>query len=161
AHRPDRQLRRYMRWNSDRTVSVHAIDDDRELLRLPPAPSPADYGIFSPDGSWLAVKYHDRVLRVWSLASRTERLVVRDVGSFALTEDTRRLIAGRTEGHLQPFDLPSGHEAGRQPIGDRPGALAVHPKEPVFLLSGLRRRGIDIRRVSDGSLTRRLDVPEM
>src|SRR6185436_13634060 len=66
--RPDRQLTRYMRWNSDHTVSVHAIDDDAELLRLPPAVSFADYGVFSPDGSWLAVKYHDAELRVWSLS---------------------------------------------------------------------------------------------
>jgi WD40 repeat protein len=150
-----------MRWNSDHTVSVHGIDDDAELLRLPPAPSFADYGIFSPDGSWMAVKYHDRALRVWSLSSRTERLVVRDIELFAFTPDSRRLIASRSHGHLQLFDLASGREAARQPIGDFPGALAVHPTEPYFLTSGLGRRGIEIRRVDDGSVARRLDVPEM
>src|SRR6185436_4196012 len=29
--RPDRQLTRYMRWNPDHTISVHAISDDAEL----------------------------------------------------------------------------------------------------------------------------------
>jgi WD40 repeat protein len=159
--RPDRQLQRYMRWNSDHTVSVHSIDDDAELLRLPPAPTFADYGVFSRDGSWLAVKYHDSVLRVWSLSSRTERLVVRDIALFAFTPDSRRLIATRAEGHFQLFDLASGREAARQRIGDVPGALAVHPQEPFFLLSGYGRRGIEIRRFDDGSLARRLEVPEM
>ena len=159
--RPDRHLTRYMRWNSDNSVSVHAIGDDTELLRLPPASTYADYGVFSPDGSWLAVKYHDSVLRVWSLSSRTQRLVVRDIALFAFTPDSLRLIASRTEGHLQLFDLASGREAARQSIGDVPGALAVHPKEPFFLLSVNGRKGIEIRRIGDGSLARRLDVPEM
>jgi serine/threonine protein kinase len=112
ASRPDRQLGRYMRWNADHTISIHAIDDDTELLRLPPVPTLADYGVFSADGSWLAVKYHDNVLVVWNLSSRTQRLAVRDIGLFAFTPDSRRLIAVRTEGHLQLFDLASGREAG-------------------------------------------------
>jgi len=161
ASRPDRQLRRYMRWNSDHTVSVHSIDDDAELLRLPPAATLADYGAFSADGSWLAVKYHDNVLRVWSLSSRRERLAIRDVALFAFTPDSRRLIASRSEGHLQIFDLESGREVARRAIGRSPGALAVHPKEPVFLTSGYARSGIEIRRVDDGTLARRLDAPEM
>jgi serine/threonine protein kinase len=159
--RPDRHLTRYMRWNSDRSVSVHSIGDDAELLRLPPTDTLADYGAFSSDGSWLAVKYHDNVLRVWSLSSRTQRLAVRDIALFAFTPDSLRLIASRSDGHLQLFDLASGREAAHQPIGDVPGALAVHPKEPFFLLSGYGRKGIEIRRVGDGSLARTLDVPEM
>jgi len=150
-----------MRWNSDHTVSVHSIDDDAELLRLPPAATLADFGAFSTDGSWLAVKYHDSVLRVWNLTSRTQLLVIRDIALFAFTPDSRRLIAVRTEGHIQLFDLTSGREAARQRIDGFPGALAVHPKEPFFLTSGLGRRGIEIRRVDDGSVARRLDVPEM
>src|SRR6185369_2841988 len=108
-----------------------------------------------------AVKYHDNVLRVWNLSSRTQLLAIRDIALFAFTPDSRRLIASRTEGHLQLFDLASGRETARRPIGGVPGALAVHPKEPVFLMSGYGRRGIEIRSVDDGSLTRRLDVPEM
>ncbi len=161
ASRPDGRLERYMRWNSDHTVSIHSIDDDAELLRLPPAPTPADYGAFSPDGTWLAVKYHDNEVGLWSLSSRAERLVVRDVALFAFTRDSRRLIVGGSDGHLQLFDLSSGRRAARQPIGDFPGALAVHPTEPVFLTSGVGRRGIEIRRVDDGSVARRLEVPEM
>jgi WD40 repeat protein len=161
ASRPDRQLRRYMRWNSDHTVSVHSIGDDAELLRLPPAGTLADFGAFSPDGSWLAVKYHDNVLRVWNLSSRTQRLEVRDIALFAFSPDSRRLIANRSGGRLQLFDLASGREAAHQPIGGFPGALAVHPKEPFFLTSGFGSREIEIRRVDDGSLARRLDVPEM
>ena len=159
--RPDQQLTRYMKWNSDHTVSVHAIDNDAEILRLAPSASRADYGVFSPDGSWLAVKYHDNVLRVWSLSSRTQLLAVRDIAQFAFTLDSRRLIASRTEGHLQLYDLASGREAARQSIGEVPGALAVHPKDAVFLLSDYGRREIEIRNVGDGSLARRLDVPEM
>ncbi|HEX4824323.1 MAG TPA: WD40 repeat domain-containing serine/threonine-protein kinase [Candidatus Polarisedimenticolaceae bacterium] len=161
ASRPDRQLRRYMRWNSDRTVSVHSIENDAELLRLPPAGSPADFGTFSPDGSWLAVKYRDNVLGVWNLSAHTQSLVVGNIALFAFTPDSRRLIAARTEGHLQVFDLASGRESARQPLGYVPGALAVHPTEPIFLISGLGRRGIEIRRLEDGTLVRRLDAPEM
>jgi serine/threonine protein kinase/WD40 repeat protein len=162
ASRPDRQLRRYMRWNSDHTVSVHSIDDDAELLRLPSTATLVDFGLFSPDGSWLAVKHHDNELHVWNLSSRTERLVIRNIALFAFTPDSRRLIADRSEGHVELFDLASGREAGRQTIGGGiPGALAVHPTEPFFLTSGVGRREIEIRRVDDGSLARRLDVPEM
>jgi serine/threonine protein kinase/WD40 repeat protein len=161
ASRPDCQLKRYMRWNSDHTVSVHSLDDDAALLRLPPVPTAADFGAFSPDGSWLAVKYHDGEVRVWSLLSRTQRLVVGNVALFAFTPDSGRLIASRSEGHLELFDLASGREVARRAIGGSPGALAVHPKEPVLLISGYGRRGIEIRRVADGSLVRRVDVPEM
>ena len=159
--RPDRHLTRYMRGNSDHSISVQSIGDDAELLRLPPAGTYADYGVFSPDGAWLAVKYHDSVLRVWNLSSRTERLVVRDIALFDFTPDSLRLIASRTEGHVEIFDLASGCEAARQPIGYIPGALAAHPHEPFFLLADYGRKGIEIRRVGDGSLARRLDVPEM
>jgi serine/threonine protein kinase len=161
ASRPDRQLRRYMRWNADHSVSVHSMENDAELMRLPAVAGFADYGAFSPDGLWLAVKYHDGVLRVFSLPTRAERLVIRDIALFAFTPDSRRLIADRTEGRLELFDLESGREAAHQSTFEVPGALAVHPKEPFFLTSGFAHKGIEIRRVDDGSVARRLEVPEM
>jgi len=159
--RPDRLLTRYMRRNADHSVSVHAIGDDKELLRLPRAAAPADYGIFSPDGTWLAVKYRDDVLRVWSLSSRTQRLEVEHIVSFAFAPDSRRFAATATEGRLRLFDLPSGHEALRRWIGDMTGTLAFHPKEPLFLVSSYGSKRIEIRRAADGSLDRALQVPEM
>lgn len=161
ASRPDHSLKRYMRWNSDHTISVHSIEDDAELLRLPPTAALADFGTFAPDGSWLAVKYHDNVLRVWNLSSRTQRLAIPDIALFAFTPDSQRLIATRTQGQLQLFDLASGREAARQRFGGMPGALAVHPSEPVFLMSRYGSKGIEIRHVGDGSLARRVNVPEM
>ena len=165
--RPDRLLKRYMTRNSDGTVSVHAIDDDAELLRLPRVAgvadtgTAADFGLFSPDGSWLAVKYHDRTLRVWSLFSRTSIVVVENVGAFAFTLDSRRLIANSLEGHVHLFDLASGRETGRQPVGDLTSVLSIHPTEPLFLVTDYGRRRIEIRHVEDGSLARSLEVPEM
>lgn len=159
--RPDRRLSRYMRRNPDRTVSIHSIGDDAELLRLPPAPVVADYGVFSPDGSWLAVKYHDDVLRVWSLSSRTQRLTVEHIVSFAFTPDSRRFAATVSDGRLQLFDLASGREAVHRPIGDMTGTIAFHPTEPLFLVSAHGSTRIEIRRVDDGSLDRVLHVPEM
>jgi serine/threonine protein kinase len=159
---PDSLLRRYMRRQPDGSVTVHSLTDDAEVLRLPATGAVADHGLFSPDGAWLAVVYHDRTARLWNLSTRAPRLVLNDIQVFAFAPDSRCVVATHARGLVQLFDLPSGRETGRQHVeASTNPVLAFHPSEPLFLLSGFHRGRIEIRRVEDGSLDRSIEVPEM
>jgi WD40 repeat protein/serine/threonine protein kinase len=161
--RPDAQLRRYSRRNSDGTVSILTMEDDAELVRLPRVRVQADFGIFSPDGLWLAVKYGDEELRAWNLAARTNILVVKSVwgSAFAFSPDSRRIVLGSSDGYVHVFDLMSGREASRQPARPFADNVAVHPTDPFFLTSAEKQTQLDIRRLDDGGVYRTLNLPAM
>lgn len=159
--RPDTRLRQYSTPNADGSVSVHQIEDDTEVVRLPSLQVGADFGVFSPDASRLAVKYADGELRVWNLAARTNLLVVRGVQGFGFSPDNRWLVAGCSEGHIHRVDLKLGREMGQETgrtVGDE---LGFHPSESFYLTAGERPTQIQIRRLNDGGVFRTLDVPEM
>jgi serine/threonine protein kinase len=169
ASQPDRLLRSYVRGYPDGTVSVHAIEDDSEIARLPGVGKPFATGELSPDGTWLAVKYLDSGMRVWRLKTRESPLVIANVDTFVFTPDSRRLIATCGGDSVRIFDVSSGRELFRQSTGSRDGLMpggvrrhvALHPTEPIFMISGNGWRKIEIRRVSDGALQRYVSVPEM
>lgn len=157
---PDARLERYVMRNLDGTVSVHSVTDDSELLRLPSQGIVASFGIFSPDGLALAVRYDDMRLRVWDLASRAVRLTLGDVRSLAFTPDSRTVVALTVKGDVYLLDAASGRETARVHVPDA-FSLAVHPTEPLFAVWGNGSPAIEFRRVQDGRLHRRVNVPPM
>lgn len=105
----------------------------------------------------------DQELRVWNLSARTDRLVVKAVRSlsFGFAPDSSQLVASCSEGHVHLFHLTSGREVSRKQVGPLTDVLAVHPTQPLVLVSGYARGEIEIRRADDGAFDRRLDVPAM
>ena len=158
---PDQRLERYARANTDGSISIHAMRDDVELLRLPPVGISAEGGVFSPDGSWLAVEYRGEELRVWNLASRSSRSLVTTLKAVRFTKDSARIIAN-SETHVHLFDLKSGRELWRRPVArSSDNWLAIHPSGSLFVAPTYGSRKIEIRRTEDGSVYRTLDAPEM
>jgi serine/threonine protein kinase/WD40 repeat protein len=158
---PDATLRRYARAEADGTITIHAIDTDALLMKLPAVRVPADVGIFSPDGRWLAVDYHDGQLRLWDLRSRTERLLVDGVGAYRFTPDSRRLVArSERRGHL--IDLATGRESSWPESGRFDDATpATHPALPIFVTTSIGSREIVVRDSRNGLPLRRVAVPAL
>jgi len=158
---PDAALRRYARAHADGSITIHAIDGGAELIRLPPVRVPADIGLFSPDGRWLAVDYHDEQLRLWDLTNRTQRLLLDHVGAFRFTPDSRRLVA-RSEKRAHLFDLAGGSGRSWPDPGPFTDAWpATHPSEPVLFTTSLGNREIRIRDSRSGAEQRRIPVPAL
>jgi serine/threonine protein kinase/WD40 repeat protein len=157
---PDSSLRRYAWRHDDGSMSIHAIENDAELVRLPGLGVVTDFSAFSPDGSWLGVRYHDGSLRAWHLRSRTSRMVCARAEKFVFAPDSGTMIATCSDGGIYLFDLASG----RKTIRSRSTSieiLAVHPTKPLFLTSSYGQGTIEIRRTGDGSLVRDAVVPPM
>jgi serine/threonine protein kinase/WD40 repeat protein len=158
---PDARLERYAMRNVDGSVSILALADDAELLQLPSMGSMAAFAVFSPDGLSLAVRYNDLVLRVWDLRTRTVRVTLPGIQTLAFAPHERRLLALGEDGHVHIVDLASGRSLARVRAPDDAYALAIHPIEPLFATWGYRAHGIEFRRLADGRLERRVDVPAM
>jgi WD40 repeat protein len=157
---PDPRMTRYVMRNRDGSVSVHSLKDDKELVRLPSVGGLANFGIFSPDGATLAVRYESRQLRLWDLASRETRVTLEGVVTVAFTPDSRTALA-LTDENVHLLEIDSGREVARVSTPAGAPSLAIHPREPLFAVWGWGKRGIEVHRLQDGQLLRRVDVPEM
>jgi serine/threonine protein kinase/WD40 repeat protein len=158
---PDARLERYVMRNLDGSVSVHSLATDAELLRLPSGGVTAAFAVFTPDGRVLAVRYDDLELRLWDLDSRTVRARVPGIRSLSFTPDSRRLLALSVEGLVHLVDVPSGREVSRFKAPEGAPALTAHPTEPLFAAWGYGGSELELRRVQDGRLLRRVPVPAM
>jgi serine/threonine protein kinase/WD40 repeat protein len=159
--RPDVTLRRYSRQNADGTLSVHSTENDVELVRLPRLHVRADYGIFSPDGAWLGVKYEDQQLRVWHLTTVTNFIVADGVRDFAFTADGRHITAGCSTAQLVLRNLKTGLESWRQTLPFAPHTVACHPVEPLVLIGAEGRTQVDVRRLEDGEVAQTFTLPPL
>ncbi len=158
---PDTRLTRFARAHADGSISIHAIDDDSELMRLPPLSVSAEWGVFSPDGAWLAVVYHDHQLRLWNLAEKRSRRLVEGAGTCQFTPDGKALVAS-SPGRSSVFPLGGGdgvHAVVSGPVSD--ATAAVHPAEPLFFIPDPGSAQLAIRRTKDGALARSLPLPAL
>ena len=156
----DAPLERYARVNQDGSVSIHKVADDAELLRLSSSVL-GGFGAFSPDGRWMATNSTGGELRLWDLATRSGRPLLRGVVNYVFTPDSRRLIAV-SGAHLHLFEVTTGREVRVQrALRSPPALVAAHPTEPLFLVADDGSRQLEIRRTDDGALVRRLSVPEL
>jgi serine/threonine protein kinase/WD40 repeat protein len=158
---PDANLRRYARRNSDGTISILAVEDDAELIRLPRIRVPADSGGFSPDGAWHAVKYQDQELRAWHLAARTNLIAAKAALDFAFTPDSRRLIVVKPGAQLHAVELETSQVIWQSALSYSADHVAIHPSEPFLLVLKEGRNQIEIRNLTDGSLARSIPMPEL
>jgi len=159
--RPDPQLHRYCQRHADGTISVHTMNEDTELVRLPTPGVSADFGVFSPDSEKLAVKYSNRELRLWDLTTRSNVVVIRNVEGFGFSPDGRWMIAC-SGGYLHHIDPSTGRTLFRRPGGtladDR---IGFHPVDPLFLARGERPGALEVRHLDTGAVEQVLQVPEL
>ena len=158
---PDARLERYAMRNLDGSISILAIGDDAELLRLPAVGHSVHFSVFSPDGLSLAVRYDDVALRVWDLRTGTLRATLPGIRMLAFAPRERRLLALGEDAHVSIVDPDSGRMLARVRAPDEAYGLAVHPTERLFATWSYSRPGIELRRLDDGQISRRVDVPAM
>jgi serine/threonine protein kinase/WD40 repeat protein/Flp pilus assembly protein TadD len=104
---------------------VRRMDDDRELLRLPPPPAiPFWFAApgFSPDGRYLIAEYRgaggrESLLRVWRLENKEPIFsqAFRSLG-WAFHPDGQRLLFCPPQGGLAIWDLEADREIKRLPL---------------------------------------------
>jgi WD40 repeat protein len=151
----------YARAEAGGSINIHALADNREIIRLPGAGSTAYILTFSPDGRYLLAKYY-RVEKpieyiVWDW--RSGRKVVQQACApaisptvdFTFLPDNRHVLLGcRPDGSLGCYDLETGKEVRRlNTDGHSPWAVALHPDgRRLAIASG---REVTIRDVQTGA----------
>jgi serine/threonine protein kinase/WD40 repeat protein/Tfp pilus assembly protein PilF len=113
----DAQLARYAFSDPQGNIVIRSVADDRELQRLSGPGRRAWVMVFSPDGRFLAAKYHwdnqapPHDLQVWDLPRH--EVVWRSqipAVSFAFSPDSRKLAVGQLPGgvHVHDMTTPKG-----------------------------------------------------
>jgi WD40 repeat protein/tRNA A-37 threonylcarbamoyl transferase component Bud32 len=137
----DAKLERYAVGDAQGNLSIRAVADNRELMRLPGPGDPAWIVHFSPGGRYLAGKYHppnaNGANRVWVWNLARGQTLLKTPGpiynaALAFSPDDRWLAVGWMEGGISFYDLHTGTEAKRLPSETTVTYLAFHPKGETF-----------------------------
>jgi WD40 repeat protein len=116
---------------------------------------------FSPDGRFLAVKYHKEEIQfyVWDLNRRAALVkLANGVHRNALdfSPDSKWVAAGQIDGTIRRFDLGSGEEAKPLALGVPGHTLRFHPGGRKLAISGERSRSVLIADLDSGKVVRTL-----
>ncbi len=156
----DADLQRYVEGDERGNLRVRMVSDGREVSRLPGAGSHAWVVRFSPDGQFLAAKYHprndvrnNRVL-VWRV-DRGEKVMELpfplEDSALDFSPDSRVMAASRSDGAIILYDLLSGRERKRLPPGAVPIFLRFHPDGRSLAVSC--SEGVQIRDLHSSTTT--------
>lgn len=162
----DAKLERYARGDSEGNISIRRLADDKEVLRLKGSGIHAVILLFSPDGNFLAVKYHndDRMyVSVWDLRGPKEVLHVPSGISeraMAFSGDSGRVAYGQRKGGIGLFDLSRGQHEKSLP-SPIPNHLAFSPDGSKLAVSVPSQNMIQTREISSGKLLNTFLHPSM
>lgn len=155
----DAKLERYARSDGRKgNISIRRIADDQEVLPLPGSGVHPVILLFSPDGNYLAVKYHNderMYFAVWDLRGPKEVLHVASGiphGAVAFSSDSRWLAYGMSKGAIGLFDLGRGQEEKSLPPGSTPYHLAFSPDGLRLAISVQLNNRVLVREISSGKL---------
>ncbi|MDG3008217.1 WD40 repeat domain-containing serine/threonine-protein kinase [Paludisphaera mucosa] len=120
---------RYARLDEAGGASVRRMEDDAEILKIPPLGRELVDFQFSPDGRFLAIGSAGEGLRIWGVDAARPLFPGPLAGAtLAFSEDGGRFAFVSADGSIRIHDLPSGSEARRLPSPARPPRLiAFHP----------------------------------
>ncbi len=122
-------------------VEIRSVSDQRLLATLPASTNRAAYVAFwSPDGRFLAVKRdHDTRtwhvgVEVWDVAAARRVILLHDVTRSAISFHPRlpRLIVGMAPGDAVLWDISSGVEVARYPLGGEAALVKFSPDGEHF-----------------------------
>jgi WD40 repeat protein/Tfp pilus assembly protein PilF len=131
----DDNLERYARSDAAGNISVRRVLDDQEIMNLPGPGEPAWLGGFSPNGQYLAAKYHHSNTPyanrcwVWDLEHQEKVFIAPSpVAGMGFSPDSRRLAIGFLDGTLKVYDLTlEKKEFIVLAQGPLPESFAFHP----------------------------------
>ncbi|HEY2250057.1 MAG TPA: protein kinase, partial [Planctomycetaceae bacterium] len=143
----DPLLERSARADPNGAISVRRVSDDHELTVLPSSQTgPAWVLQFSRDGRYLAAKHHlqgqehlSRV-HVWDL-DRGE-IVLKPAepahqNAMDFAPDGHSFALGTPTGAIVSFDLRTGENTGRLPVGQPPHSIRFHPSRRWLAVSSV------------------------
>jgi WD40 repeat protein len=164
----DPNVERYARSDGQGNISIRRVGDDHETIFLPGPGYPA-WGIrFSPDGRFLAGKYHPSAqenpnwLQVWDVRRGKMVLNTRaDLSgtAIAFTPDSHFVAIGHAEGPIYGYELASGKRVKRLTAGPPAGQIAFDPEGRKLAVSGLQPPTVQIWDVTTGKVVRELAHP--
>lgn len=134
---------------------IHRAVDDVETGRLPsPGHAVTGFGLFSPDGRWLASLGSQGRIHVWDVPAR--RLVLTNLpdAAWAFTPDSRQLLIGGTHEPISRYTLEPV-TLDRSYAHATNLALTVDPQGRWF--AGIRRTlpaAVDLVELASGALVR-------
>jgi serine/threonine protein kinase/WD40 repeat protein len=166
----DARFERYAWSFKDEGIRIGRVADQQELLRLPTLPAERVsrwlFLRFSPDGRFLAVWYSvwasRRPLQVWELKSGDPRPLLTLVDSATQADfspDGRTLAVGLPDNSLRLFDLATGQETKRLPLGLLPERLAFHPGGQKLAVSSTKQPRVQVHDLPSGQVVSTLPHP--
>lgn len=124
----DPDFKHYAVAQTDGTVQVRSIADDRLICELPSQTNAVvSIHYFSPDGRFLPVRYADGFVRIWDLQRREVVVKVRpeyEMARLDFSSGCERLVIVEADRSVTVFELPEGkvlkkHSTGMQWIRAR------------------------------------------
>jgi serine/threonine protein kinase/WD40 repeat protein len=150
----DADLKHYVWSDRDGSLSIRHVADHVEVARLPGPGFRAHVARFSPNGQYLAAKYHDLqppIVKVWDLDYKTPFLEYSGTHAFDFSPDSLLFARGNPDGSVQIFDLISQHWIGRLPPGPEPSYLRFHPDGQRIAVCGSNSNMVRILDVANES----------
>ncbi len=161
----DSTFERYARAHPNGDLSLHRINDDVELARLPGMGQCDGTALcFSPNGRFLAEAQHGpstNYFRVWDLDRRAPVVwapYAISGAAIGFAADSSIVAAGEP-GALHLHDLGSGQEINRIPVALRPNVLGLDASQRRLAVCGNGNSEIQIFDSATGSLLKKLAHP--
>ncbi|HKB06514.1 MAG TPA: protein kinase [Gemmataceae bacterium] len=153
----------YARADTQGTISVRTVADDREVRRIASGPiAEGDNLYFSPDERFLLAFGDGHTLRVWRVSDGqpTLRDEPRGCNNPAFSPDGRHLAVGRQEWVLC-FELAAGQEVQRWRTPAPVHAVAYHPDGRHLAVGYLNSSVVSVYDAAGGALVTNLPVGPM
>jgi eukaryotic-like serine/threonine-protein kinase len=116
----DPDFERYARSDAKGNISVRWVADEKEIVRLPGFGTHTWHMVFSPDGRFLAARYHiGGQLRVWDVAAKKVVLESPICGAADFSPIGNLVALTKADGFIHLVDLTTGQVAKRLPAGPK------------------------------------------
>ncbi len=158
----DGSLAQYARADRAGQVTLHRVEDDAEICRIP-APIPNAFLRMSPDGRYLATRsVHSPEVQVWLTSASPVQLILSEncnsaygIGAVDFSRASDLIAVGRPDGAVVVRSLPPGEFRREWMVGSLSYHVAFHPQKPQIAIATID--AVEVRDYRSGRLLARLD----